>query len=55
MRRDRQVAYKRAFNYGSGDMPAGAVVNRSFHRQLVHGNLASEYNNEIRVWLEELD
>ena len=27
----------------------------SFHRQLVHGNLASEYDNEIRVWLEELD
>jgi serine/threonine-protein kinase len=27
----------------------------SFHRQLVHGNLASEYENEMRVWLEELD
>jgi serine/threonine-protein kinase len=27
----------------------------SFHRQLVHGNLASEYSNEIRVWLQELD
>jgi serine/threonine-protein kinase len=27
----------------------------NFHRQLVHGNLASEYDNEIRVWLEELD
>jgi serine/threonine-protein kinase len=27
----------------------------SFHRQLVKGNLASEYDNEIRVWLEELD
>ncbi len=27
----------------------------SFHRQLVHGNLASEYENEIRVWLQELD
>ena len=27
----------------------------NFHRQLVHGNLASEYGNEIRVWLEELD
>jgi serine/threonine-protein kinase len=26
-----------------------------FHRQLVHGNLASEYQNEIRVWLEELE
>jgi serine/threonine-protein kinase len=27
----------------------------SFHRQLVHGNLASEYENEMRVWLRELD
>jgi serine/threonine-protein kinase len=27
----------------------------SFHRQLVMSNLASEYDNEIRLWLEELD
>jgi len=27
----------------------------SFHRQLVRGNLASEYENEIRVWLQGLD
>lgn len=26
----------------------------AFHRQLVLGNLASEYGNEIRLWLEEL-
>jgi serine/threonine-protein kinase len=26
----------------------------SFQRQLVHSNLASEYANEIRVWLEEV-
>jgi serine/threonine-protein kinase len=26
----------------------------AFHRQLVMGNLASEYDNEIRLWLEEL-
>ena len=26
----------------------------AFHRQLVFGDLASEYNNEIRLWLEEL-
>ena len=26
-----------------------------FHRQLVKGDLAVEYGNEIRVWLEELD
>ncbi|MGD9723416.1 MAG: serine/threonine-protein kinase [Pirellulales bacterium] len=27
----------------------------SFHRQLIKSDLASEYENEIRVWLEELD
>jgi serine/threonine protein kinase len=27
----------------------------SFHRQLVKGNLASEYDNEIRLWLAELE
>jgi serine/threonine-protein kinase len=27
----------------------------SFHRQLIHGHLASEYDNEIRIWLQELD
>jgi len=27
----------------------------SFLRQLVKGDLASEYDNEIRLWLEELD
>ena len=27
----------------------------NFQRQLVKGNLASEYDNEIRVWLEELE
>jgi eukaryotic-like serine/threonine-protein kinase len=27
----------------------------SFQRQLVKGDLASEYDNEIRVWLEELE
>jgi serine/threonine-protein kinase len=27
----------------------------SFHRQLIKGDLASEYENEIRLWLEELD
>lgn len=26
----------------------------SFHRQLIKGDLASEYENEIRLWLEEL-
>ena len=26
-----------------------------FHRQLVKGDLSSEYENDIRVWLEQLD
>ena len=26
----------------------------AFHRQLVISDMASEYDNEIRVWLEEL-
>ncbi|MBL0010185.1 MAG: hypothetical protein IPP22_02540 [Nitrosomonas sp.] len=34
-RADRMVAYRRAFNYGTAQAPAGAVVNRNFHRQLV--------------------
>src|SRR5690606_29236151 len=27
----------------------------AFHRQLVKGDLSSEYGNEIRMWLLELD
>lgn len=34
-RADRMVAYRRAFNYGNAQAPAGAVVNRNFHRQMV--------------------
>ena len=26
----------------------------AFHRQLVKGDLASEYGNDLRVWLEAL-
>jgi len=33
-------------------VPEGAA---SFHRQLIVGGLASEYENEIRLWLEELE
>ncbi len=33
--RDRAIAYKRAFNYGKGPIPAGAIVNRNFHYQFV--------------------
>jgi hypothetical protein len=32
---DRMIAYRRAFNYGSAEAPAGAIVNRNFNRQLV--------------------
>jgi len=34
------------------DFRSGGAV--SFHRQLVKGDLASEYDNEIRLWIEEL-
>ncbi|MBX9881026.1 MAG: hypothetical protein K2X73_03545 [Sphingomonas sp.] len=34
-RRDRLIAYRRAFNYGTVATPAGAVTNRNFHFQLV--------------------
>jgi hypothetical protein len=33
--RHRMLAYRRAFNYGNSDVPAGAVVNRNFHRQML--------------------
>lgn len=33
--RDRMIAYRRVFNYGTGPAPAGAVMNKNFHRQLV--------------------
>jgi len=33
--RQRMLAYRRAFNYGNAEIPAGAVVNRNFHRQLL--------------------
>ncbi len=34
---------------------AGSEGLAEFHRTLVRGDLASEYENELRVWLEELD
>jgi hypothetical protein len=34
-RRDRLVAYMRAFNYGKAPRPAGAIVNVNFHYQFV--------------------
>jgi serine/threonine-protein kinase len=32
-------------------MKGGAAA---FHRQLVFSDMASEYSNEIRLWIEEL-
>ena len=37
----------------AADMVKEGAAN--FHRQLVKGDLASEYENEIRLWLEELE
>jgi serine/threonine-protein kinase len=39
-------------NAEAADLVKEGAAN--FHRQLVKGDLASEYDNEIRVWLEEL-
>lgn len=33
--RDRMIAYRRVFNYGSAPSPAGAIINRTFHNQMV--------------------
>ena len=33
--RDRMLAYRRVFNYGRASAPAGTVVNKNFHNQLV--------------------
>jgi len=42
--------------YGSAeDADTGPDGLAEFQRTLVIGDLASEYENELRVWLEELD
>jgi hypothetical protein len=33
--RDRMIAYRRVFNYGTAPSPAGAIINRNFHNQVV--------------------
>lgn len=49
-RNDRLVAYRRAFNYGTAQAPAGAVVNRNFHRQLVGFMVAvSQYFRDLMI------
>ena len=48
--RDRMIAYRRAFNYGNLDAPAGAVVNRHFHRQLAGFMVAvSQYFRDLLI------
>lgn len=49
-RQQRMVAYKRAFNYGNVEPPAGAVVNRNFHRQFVAFMTAvSQYFRDLLI------
>ena len=48
--RNRMVAYRRAFNYGNTQAPAGAVVNVNFHRQLVGFMVAlSQYFRDLLI------
>ncbi|MEL7068248.1 MAG: hypothetical protein AAGN15_06285 [Cyanobacteria bacterium J06581_3] len=51
-RRDRMVAYRRAFNYGpqKAKSPAGAVMNVNFHRQLVaFMSAVAQYFRDLQV------
>jgi hypothetical protein len=49
-RRDRMIAYRRAFNYGTVPIPGGAVVNRNFHFQLVAFMSAlSQYFTDLTI------
>jgi hypothetical protein len=48
--RDRMIAYRRAFNYGTVRAPAGAIVNVNFHRQLVGFMVAvSQYFRDLMI------
>src|SRR5262245_6572618 len=48
--RDRMIAYRRAFNYGTSPSPAGAIVNTNFHRQLVAFMTAlSQYFRDLLI------
>jgi hypothetical protein len=49
-RRDRLIAYRRAFNYGRAPVPGGAVVNRNFHFQfLAFMNALSQYFRDVTI------
>ena len=41
--------------YATAEQADTGSEDRRFQRTLVRGDLASEYENELRVWLEELD
>jgi len=48
--RHREVAYRRAFNYGINPAPQGAVVNRNFHHQLVGFMVAlAQYFRDMQI------
>jgi hypothetical protein len=48
--RDRMLAYRRAFNYGTLAAPPGAVVYRNFHRQFVAFNAAlAQYFRDLLI------
>lgn len=48
-RRDRNIAYRRVFNYGTVPPPQGAVTNRNFHHQFVAFNsaLAQYFRDQV--------
>ncbi len=50
------VAPDPAYRFSSAEAAdLGRDGAATFHRQLAKGDLASEYENELRLWLEELD
>jgi hypothetical protein len=48
-RRDRGLAYRRVFNYGTMAAPRGAAVNRNFHYQFVafNSSLAQYFRDQV--------
>lgn len=49
-RRDRGLAYRRVFNYGTMAAPRGAAVNRNFHYQFVAFNSAlAQYFRDLVI------
>ena len=51
----RLVAREPARRFSSARMAdLGRKGAAAFHRQLIKGDLASEYENDLRVWLEQL-